>query len=250
MSLRLKNPHSILAALEKRPGDVLELRLPSKGGGSAWDEVRARAEQAGVPLKTGRPAPHQDRKRRRGKDEPAKSGREGLGEALVRELPGVPLGELFETSAGRDGGHGLWVALDCLQDPHNLGAIIRTAAFFGVRGLLMTVDRAAPLSAVAYDVAAGGVEHVPISVQVNLGRALDVAKEAGIWILGTSEHADEEFGQIPRDRPWLLVIGNEGRGLRQLTMERCDTLCRIPARGTIGSLNASVAAGILIAGLS
>jgi len=119
-----------------------------------------------------------------------------------------------------------------------------------VQGLLMTADRAAPLSAVAHDVAAGGVEHVPFSIQTNLARSLDIAKEAGLWILGTSEHTEDDISRVPRDRPWLLVIGNESKGLRRLTIERCDQMCRITPRGAVGSLNASVAAGILIAALS
>ena len=250
MGLRLKNPHSILAALEARPQDVIELRLPRKGGTDAWDGVRELAEAHHIPLKQGRPEQRKERRRRGGREQPEKTGREGAGEALVRELPGVPLGELFENASDRAGGHGLWLGLDCIQDPHNLGAIIRTAAFFGVQGLLMTADRAAPLSAVAYDVAAGGVEHVPFSIQVNLARSLDVAKEAGLWILGSSEHARDDVSQIPRERPWLLAIGNENKGLRRLTIERCDQVCRITPRGSIGSLNASVAAGILIASLA
>ena len=250
MSLKLKNPHSILAALEQRPQDVIELRLPTKGGGDAWDAVLELAEAQRIPLKRGRPEQRPVRRRRGGRQEPEKTGREGAGEALVRELPGVTLGELFADAGQRAGGHGLWLGLDCIQDPHNVGAIIRTAAFFGVQGLLMTADRAAPVSGTVYDVAAGGVEHLPFSVQTNLVRALEFAKETGLWILGSSEHAEEDVSQVPRDRPWLLVVGNEAKGLRRLTLERCDQICRITPRGAVRSLNASVAAAILIAGLA
>jgi 23S rRNA (guanosine2251-2'-O)-methyltransferase len=250
MALRLKNPHSILAALESRPQDVIELRLPKKGGTDAWDAVGELAETHRIPLKRGRPEQRRERRRHGEREQPEKTGREGAGEALVRELPGVPLGELFADAAKRADGHGLWLGLDCIQDPHNLGAIIRTAAFFGAQGLLMTADRAAPLTAVAYDTAAGGVEHVPFSIQTNLAHSLDVAKEAGLWILGSSEHARDDIAQVPRDRPWLLVVGNEAKGLRRLTLDRCDQVCRITPRGAVGSLNASVAAAILIANLS
>jgi 23S rRNA (guanosine2251-2'-O)-methyltransferase len=101
-----------------------------------------------------------------------------------------------------------------------------------------------------YDVAAGGLEHVPFSIQINLARSLELAKEAGLWTLGSSEHAEEDVSQVPRDRPWLLVVGNEAKGLRRLTLERCDQVCRITPRGAVGSLNASVAAAILIANLA
>lgn len=253
MTLRLKNPHSILAALQTRPQDVIELRLPRKGGTPAWDDVRELAEAHQIPLKHGRSEQRRERRRRggrSGRQQPEKTEREGAGEALVRELLGGPLGELFADAAERADGHGLWLGLDCIQDPHNLGAIIRTAAFFGVQGLLMTADRAAPLTTVAYDTAAGGVEHLPFSIQTNLARALDVAKEAGLWILGSSEHAPDDITQVPRDRPWLLVVGNEAKGLRRTTFDRCDQVCRITPRGAVGSLNASVATAILIASLS
>ncbi len=247
MPLHLKNPHSILAALEKRPADVIEVRLPPRGG-EAWDAVRAAAARLGVTTTTSRAAARKS-PRRRGKPD-QKTERTGAGEAVVRPLPGLPLGELFRDAVSRAGGQGLWLALDCLQDPHNLGAIFRTAAFFGVQGVVLTADRSAPLTGVAYDTAAGGVEFVPFAMPVNLGRALEVAREAGIWVLGSSEHAEQDIATVARDRPWLLVIGNEGRGLRRMTLERCDATCRITPRGGVTSLNASVAAGILMAALA
>jgi 23S rRNA (guanosine2251-2'-O)-methyltransferase len=144
----------------------------------------------------------------------------------------------------------LWLALDQIQDPHNVGAIFRTAAFFGVAGILITRDRSAPLNGTVYDVASGGVEIVPFSNPPNLSRALEVAKKAGLWVLGASEHADRDISQVDRSRSWVLVLGNEEKGLRRLTIENCDELCRITSRSTIGSLNVSVAAGILIAALT
>ncbi len=247
MPLRLKNPHSILAALERRPRDVLEVCPPPAGGGPAWEAVRQHAGELGVRVVTG---PRKARTECRRGGHEVKTGREGGGEAVVRELPGVSLEELFRPAEQHPDRRGLWLALDCLQDPHNLGAILRTASFFGVRGTLMTADRAAPLSGVVYDVASGGVEHVPFSIQTNLSQSLEAAKEAGLWVLGTSEHAETDAADVPRDRVWLLVIGNEAKGLRRLTAEHCDQMCRITPRGAVDSLNASVAAGILIARLS
>ena len=165
----------------------------------------------------------------------------------MRERAPQPLDRLY---AGAAGG-GLWLALDAIQDPHNVGSIFRTAAFFGVRGVVMTADRAAPLSAVVYDVASGGVEAVPFAVETNLRRALEAAKAAGLWILGSSEHAERGVDAVARDRPWLLVLGNEEGGLRRLTLETCDEVCRIaPGGDAVTSLNVAVAAGILIAALA
>ena len=95
MPLKLKNPHSILAALETRPQDVIELRLPRKGGTDVWDAVRELAEAHHIRFKQGRPEQRKERRRRGGRETPEKTGREGAGEALVRELPGVTLGELL-----------------------------------------------------------------------------------------------------------------------------------------------------------
>ncbi len=136
------------------------------------------------------------------------------------------------------------------KNPHNVGAIFRTAAFFGVRGIILTKDRSAPLTATVYDVASGGLECVPFAQPPNLSRALEQAKKSGVWVLGTSERAKQDLGEIDKGRPWLLVLGNEEKGLRRLTGEHCDELCRITPQGGISSLNVSVAAGVLMAALS
>jgi 23S rRNA (guanosine2251-2'-O)-methyltransferase len=168
----------------------------------------------------------------------------------VRSLEGVDPEELF--AHVRDPGRppGLWLALDCVQDPHNLGAVFRSAAFFGVRGILLTRDRSAPLSAVVYDVASGGMESVPFASPPNLDRALKTARDAGLWILGAAEEAKHDVSRVPRDRPWLLVLGNEESGLRRLTRENCDDLCRITSHGEVGSLNISAAGAVLMANLT
>ncbi len=269
MTLLLRNPHSVLAALETRPLDVLEVCPPGQLSG-AWADVVERASRVGVAVvKGGRPPGG----RRRKADE---GGRQGGGFARVRERrprplaevlrlaqstsPGVPAAQSladFPAPAAPGGpaetggaGAGLWLALDCLQDPHNLGAIFRTAAFFGVRGVFVTRDRSAPVNETVYDVASGGVEYVPFAVETNLARTLRAAKEAGLWVLGTSEHADTDIRQVEPDRPWLVVLGNEERGLRRLTLELCDVVCRVTPRGPLSSLNVSVAAGVVLALLS
>ncbi len=229
MPIYLKNPHSVLAVIEKRPQDIFEIRLPSKQGGGAWRAVRERAEEIGVRVYFGR-----------GDQTRYNRSRGGDAEAEIREHPGCDLGELFAGPAG------LYLALDTVQDPQNLGAIFRTAAFFGVCGVLLSRDRSAPMSGAVYDVASGGVEYVPFSVQTNLSRALDVAKDAGLWVLGTSEHAEKDLNAIPADRPWLLVLGNEESGMRRLTRDKCDEVCRVVPRGAIASLNVSAAAAICI----
>ena len=258
--LTLRNPHSVLAILATRPEDVAEVRLPGGKGAGAWERVASEARRLGRPVRvtsTGEDRGH-DRGHERGRDRgqrergrpggrPQQGGRVGTAEAYVDERQPTVIEALFE---GRETG-GLWLALDQVQDPHNVGAIFRTAAFFGVRGIIMTDVRAASLTAVVYDVASGGVEGVPFAVEKNLRRALEAAKRAGVWILGTSEHATRDVSEVPVDRPWLLVVGNEESGLRRLTLETCDEVCRVTPRGDdVTSLNVSVATGILIAALS
>jgi 23S rRNA (guanosine2251-2'-O)-methyltransferase len=247
--MELRNPHSVLAALETRPQSVVEIRLHSHQPRGAWKDVVAQAER--LTIRVRRDVLRDDTMHRgQGRQSSPKSGRTGAAEATVKQREAVSLEELWGGVEGRQSVGRLWVALDHLQDPHNVGAVFRTAAFFGVAGIILTRDRSAPLSATTYDVAAGGMEHVPFSLQTNLSRALEVAKAAGVWILGTSEHAEQDIAEFHADRPWLLVIGNEEKGIRRLTQTKCDALCRLTPQGAVTSLNASVAAGLLIAALS
>jgi 23S rRNA (guanosine2251-2'-O)-methyltransferase len=239
--LHLKNPHSVLAALEARPQDVVEVRIPPRTPSDAWREVATTAARRGVAVKAVLPS----EKPRGRRDE--KASREGGTEGIVKERSESHLEDLFAGARERPG---LWLALDTLQDPHNVGAIFRTAAFFGVRGMVLTRDRSAPLSATVYDVASGGVELVPFHNSTNLNQALEAAKEAGLWTLGTAEEAGQDISAIPRDRSWLVVMGNEEQGLRRLVREHCDELCRISGSGPLRSLNVSVATGVLLGLLS
>jgi len=241
MSLVLKNPHSVLAALQTRPADVVDVRIPASKLNPAWTDVLELAKQHDIPIRTNlavepkRPQTEQ------------KFERTGAAQATVRERPGLLIEELFVNASSDPG---LWIALDCLQDPHNVGAIFRTASFFGVKGIIMTRDRSAPLTATVYDVAAGGLEYVPFGEPTNLARAMNIAKSAGVWLLGSSEHADHDVSAIPRDRSWLLILGNEELGLRRLSLDKCDQVCKLTKRGAVPSLNVSVAAGVLIAELT
>ncbi len=221
----------------------MEVRVVGGRGHGVWEQVVSEAERLRRPV---RPltadTPSAGHRSGRGRGSGGRSGPEGV----VRERPAVPIDELFA-----DATQGVWLALDEVQDPHNVGAIFRTAAFFGVRGIVMTDVRAAPLTSVVYDVASGGVEAVPFAVESNLRRSLDLAKRAGVWVLGTSERAERDVVDLPRDRPWLLVMGNEESGLRRLTLETCDEVCRVAPKGSaVTSLNVSVAAGVLISALS
>lgn len=247
-SITIRNPHSALGVLKTRPQDIIRLTLPSsadKLGEDAWALVYDYAKSNKIKIQN---APHDPDARRDRKNN--EGGRASIAECVVKPREAVSAEELFEDAREKADGKGLWLALDSLQDPHNVGAIFRAAAFFGVQGILLTSERSAPLTSTVYDVACGGVEYVPHTQQINLQRAFEIAKDAGLWILGTSEHAEQSLHSIEADRPWLLVLGNEEKGMRRLTAEACDVTCQIPPAGEVTSLNVSVAAGILISKLT
>jgi 23S rRNA (guanosine2251-2'-O)-methyltransferase len=250
----IKNPHSILVALKSRPKDFLEISFPKDRSEGVWKEIEALVERHKIRKSPGaaeRPAQRQQEPRRGrgpGQDRDAGAGRESGHGALVKAKGQTSLEALFK-GIDQDT-RGLWLALDCLQDPQNVGAIFRAAAFFGIKGIVMTTERSAPMTGTVYDIACGGVEVVPFVQTINLKQALDKAKEAGLWILGTSEHAKEPLSRVQKDRPWLMVLGNEEKGIRRLTEEACDVMCAIPNAGTdVTSLNVSVASGILMSHL-
>lgn len=138
------------------------------------------------------------------------------------------------------------LVLDGVQDPHNLGACLRTADACGALAVVIPKDRAVQMNATVRKVAAGAAETTPLAVVTNLARSLRLLKEAGLWIVG----ADAEAPKLAQDTelagPVALVMGAEGAGLRQLTRETCDLLVRLPQAGSVESLNVSVAAGMLL----
>lgn len=244
--LELKNPHSVRAAMASRPEQVKELMFTGEPQG-LWKRLAEEAEQQGIPVRLLEPA---EQPRQRAHER--KQERVGHALARVAAKPSVSLEELWSDVAqpNADGTPGLWLALDSLQDPHNVGAIFRTAGFFGARGIVVTKNASAPINATVYDVAAGALETVPHAVVSNLNRALKLSRRIGLWNLGSSEHAEQSVWEVDRQLPWLIVVGNEQKGLRHLVLEHCDRICRVPPLGEVKSLNVSVATGILLATLT
>lgn len=138
------------------------------------------------------------------------------------------------------------LVLDGVQDPHNLGACLRTADACGALAVVIPKDRAVQLNATVRKVAAGAAETMPLAVVTNLARALRLLKEAGLWIVGADAEAPKLAYQSDLSGPIAIVMGAEGAGLRQLTRETCDFLVRLPQTGTVESLNVSVATGMLL----
>ncbi|HVP34792.1 MAG TPA: 23S rRNA (guanosine(2251)-2'-O)-methyltransferase RlmB [Steroidobacteraceae bacterium] len=140
----------------------------------------------------------------------------------------------------------LLLALDGVQDPHNLGACLRTADACGVLAVIVPKDRAAQLTPAARKVAAGAAETTPVVAVTNLVRTLKLLKEAGLWVVGADVVAQKSADAVDLKGPVVLVLGAEGAGLRQLTRQNCDFLARLPQLGAVESLNVSVAAGMLL----
>lgn len=139
----------------------------------------------------------------------------------------------------------LLALLDCIQDPHNLGAILRTADAAGIHGLIIPKDNAAQMTPVVYKTSAGAAAHVPLARVTNLARTIEELKEQGLWFIGADEEGSKTYSDIDLKGPVGIVLGSEGQGLRRLVREKCDFLVRIPMAGRVSSLNVSVAAGLL-----
>jgi 23S rRNA (guanosine2251-2'-O)-methyltransferase len=140
----------------------------------------------------------------------------------------------------------LAVVLDGVEDPRNLGAILRTAECAGVDGVFVPERRAAGLSETVAKASAGAIEHVRVARVTNLSLLIKQLKERNVWVIGTAAEASMEYTEWDWTKPSVLVLGGEGGGLHRLVRERCDVLVRIPVQGRIESLNVSVAAGIIL----
>ena len=220
----------VLEAL--RAGRVTELRVGERGG-DRMRQVLALAAERGVRVRRV-PADVLDRDARR-----------GVHQGIVADVESVSTCSVEDLVAGA-GGPPLIVVLDGIEDPHNLGAILRTADAAGAHGVVLQTRRSAALSGVAAKASAGAVAHVRIAEVVNIARAVEELKEAGVWTVGLAGEVETAYDAIDFTIPTAIVLGAEGAGLRRLVRERCDRLASIPMTGHVGSLNVSVAAGIVL----
>lgn len=149
-------------------------------------------------------------------------------------------------SRSAQGEKGLIVLLDGVEDPHNLGAIIRTALAAGAHGVVIPERRAAGLTDTVARSSAGALSHLPVAKVTNLGRAMEELKREGYWLVGLEERADKNYTEADYTSPVGIVLGGEGKGLHDLTRKRCDFLVSLPTTGPVKSLNVSVAAGVVL----
>jgi len=162
--------------------------------------------------------------------------------ALAAAKPAIELEDLLRSSTGK----GVLVLLDGIEDPHNLGAIVRTSLAAGAKGVVIPERRAAGLSDTVERASAGALAHLSVARVKNLVRAMEEMKEAGYWLVGLEERAEKKYTDIDLTGSLGIVLGGEGEGLHELTRKRCDFLVSIPTTGPVRSLNVSVAAGVIL----
>ncbi len=151
-----------------------------------------------------------------------------------------------KTFSARKQPNGLLVLLDGIEDPHNVGAIVRTALAAGANGVVIPERRAAGLTDTVERASAGALAHLPVARVKNLVRAMEEMKEVGYWLVGLDERAEKNYTEVDYKGSVGIVLGSEGEGLHELTRKRCDFLVSLPTTGPVKSLNVSVAAGVML----
>ncbi|MDY7230900.1 23S rRNA (guanosine(2251)-2'-O)-methyltransferase RlmB [Hyalangium rubrum] len=227
----------VLEALRARSDEVERLYITEGQLGSrAAAEILSRARDAGIRVE------------RVVRERLATLADGGVHQGVVAELRGFRYAELPDVleAAQASGRPPLLVVLDGIQDPHNFGAIIRSAHALGAHGVVIGKDRAVQVTGVVAKASAGAVEHCPIVRVVNISRALEELKEAGLWTAAADPEGNEPMWKARLDGPLALVVGAEGAGVREGVLKHCDFRLRIPMTGQVGSLNASVSAAILL----
>lgn len=227
----------VLEALRARPGDIESIAIAEGHLASrAAAEIFSRARESGIRVqKVARERLHA-----------MTDG--GVHQGVVAEVKEFQYAELEELleAAQESERPGLIVVLDGIQDPHNLGAIARSAFALGAHGLVIGKDRAAQVTGAVDKASAGAISHLPLARVVNISRALETLKEAGLWIVAADPEGTQRLQDAKLDGPLAVVVGAEGAGVREGVLKHCDFRVRIPMMGDLASLNASVSAALLL----
>ncbi len=228
--------NSVEAALSHDPKNIVELFIEVGSANARLKELSERARDLGVK-------PHG--RSRELLDRMTGGARH---QGIVAQYRAAPprsesdLAALVE-SAGREA---LVLVLDGVTDPHNLGACLRSAEAAGATAVIVTKDKAVGITPIVRRASAGAADRVPFIAATNLARTLRALKEMGVWLVGLAGEGEQDFYRVDLKGPIAVVIGSEGEGLRRLTREQCDYLVRIPMRGSVESLNVSVATGVAL----
>lgn len=228
--------HPVEAALNYDAGNIVELYIETDSQNPRVRELAERARELGIK-------PHA--RDRAALERMTGGGRHQGVAARYKAPPARTEAELpaLVEAAGREG---LFLVLDGVTDPHNLGACLRSAEAAGVNAVIVPKDRAVGMTATVRRASAGAADRVPFVAATNLARALRVLKDAGVWLTGLAGDGGTSLHALDFSGPVAIVMGSEGEGMRRLTREACDHLAHIPMRGRIESLNVSVATGIAL----
>jgi 23S rRNA (guanosine2251-2'-O)-methyltransferase len=233
---RVAGVHAAEAALEHSPDKIVSAWVDERKGDRRIAAVAQRLATLGIKAQP--TAKH--------RLDAMADGSNHQGVVLEIVLPGE-LGEDELRDALENAGPApFFLVLDHVQDPHNLGACLRSADAAGVQGIVLTRDQSVGLTPTVAKVASGAAETVPVYRVTNLARALEWLKESGLWVIGAAGEADRLVFEADLTIPLAVVMGAEGRGLRRLTREKCDLVVKIPMVGSVESLNLSVATGIFL----
>ena len=236
MSDHLFGLHAVQAALEQTPSGVTELWIDAQRRDKRMAAILDLAKRAGIPV-------HDSDRRELEALAPGCRHQGVVARSVApREFDEADLEALLE----RLDAPPFLLILDGVQDPHNLGACLRSADAAGVHAVIAPKDRAASLTPIAIKVASGAAQTVPFVQVTNLARTLKNLKQRGLWLVGLDGHAEQDIYELDLRGPLALVMGAEGQGLRRLTKEHCDFLAIIPMVGSVESLNVSVATGVCL----
>jgi len=228
--------HAVQAALDYSPQKIRRAWVDSQRQDARLKQVIDDLVKLGInPEKT-----------ERKKLEKMADGKNHQGIVVAVELPAMRSEDQLKQDVEALTATPFYLVLDQVQDPHNLGACLRTADAVGAHGVIVTKDNAAGITPTVCKVASGAAETVPVYQVTNLARVLRWLKEQNIWIMGAAGEAEQTVFQMKLDMPLAVVMGTEGTGMRHLTRQHCDFLVKIPMAGQVESLNVSVAAGVLL----
>lgn len=228
--------HSVASALDKAPQQVLLVTVAEECSNPRVQELVQQARAAGIQVETG------------SRSMLDRSCEEQRHQDIVARFEAANVGDEKDIDRILDAieGDPLVLVLDGVQDPHNLGACLRTAEAAGANLVILPKDRSAGLTPVARRSASGAAEVLPIVFATNLARVLRALKDRGIWLAGTTDSAGQGLYETDLRGPLGLVMGSEGKGMRRLTADLCDYQLRIPMQGTVNSLNVSVASAVCL----
>ena len=227
--------HAVQSAIQHHPETLVEIYVDAKRRDKRVTELLRAVQDSGVSI---------NKSTKRGLDKLVEEG--GRHQGVVARIKSNSSSPDFESFRKTIDQQSFLLVLDGVQDPHNLGACLRSAEAAGVQAVIMPRDKAASLTPVVRRAASGAAEVLPIFQVANLARSLRDLKDSGVWLIGTADESEESIYQTDLTGPIAIVMGSEGKGLRHLTREYCDKLVSIPMQGTVSSLNVSVATGVCL----